>query len=97
VGLEDYERSGAANAARILVAVDAVATTNGIACDFVHVKVPAEGIAETTTVKGADLIGMASQNRCGLSILLLGSQATKVVSVSTIPVLVCRERCRSAT
>jgi nucleotide-binding universal stress UspA family protein len=87
-----------ANPARILVAVDAVATTNGMACDCLRQgRFLAEGIVETTTKKGADLIVMASQNRRGLSILLLGSQATKVVRLSTIPVLGCRSGCRSAT
>jgi nucleotide-binding universal stress UspA family protein len=33
---------------------------------------------------------MASHGRRGISRLLLGSQTTKVVTLSTIPVLVCR-------
>lgn len=37
-----------------------------------------------------DLIVMASHGRKGLSQLLLGSETTKVLAHSTIPVLVCR-------
>ena len=89
---ETYQRAAAANAARILDAVDAAAKTTGVAYELVHVKnkFPADGIVETATEKGADLIVMASHGRRSLSKLLLGSQAAKVVTLSTVPVLVCR-------
>jgi nucleotide-binding universal stress UspA family protein len=50
----------------------------------------AEGIIETAKARGCDLIVMASHGRRGISKVLLGSQATKVVSLSPVPVLVCR-------
>ena len=53
-------------------------------------KYPAEGILETAKESGCDLIVMASHGRRGISRILLGSQATKVVTLSAIPVLVCR-------
>ena len=37
-----------------------------------------------------DLIVMGSHGRRGISRLLLGSQASKVLAHSTVPVLVCR-------
>lgn len=51
---------------------------------------PADGILETAKAEGCDLIVMASHGRCGFSKLLLGSQANKVVTLSSLPVLVCR-------
>ena len=61
-------------------------------CETLHVKnqFPAEGIIEAAKAQGCDLIVMASHGRRGLSRLLLGSQANRVVTQSTIPVLICR-------
>ena len=89
--LHDYEKAAAANAARILGGVATAAKASGMACDVVHVteQFPAEGIVATAEARGGDLIVMASHGRRGLS-LLLGSQTYKVVSQSSIPVLVCR-------
>jgi nucleotide-binding universal stress UspA family protein len=57
----------------------------------VHVNdFPAEAILATATAKQCDLIVMASHGRRGVTRLLLGSQATQVVAMSTIPVLICR-------
>ncbi|HXF53214.1 MAG TPA: universal stress protein, partial [Hyphomicrobiaceae bacterium] len=51
---------------------------------------PAEGIIEAAKSTGCDLIVMSSHGRRGLSKLLLGSQATEVLTSSTVPVLICR-------
>ena len=51
---------------------------------------PWEGILRTARAKGCDLIVMASHGRRGLSGLLLGSETSKVLTHSKIPVLVCR-------
>jgi nucleotide-binding universal stress UspA family protein len=90
--IEDYEKAADESAAKILGAVAEAAKVNGVSCDTIHMKnsYPAEGILETAKTKGADLIVMGSHGRRGLSKFLLGSQATEVVSLSTIPVLVCR-------
>ena len=90
--LQDYEQAAAANASRVLAGVGAAAKASGVPCELVHVKdkFPADGIVETAAEKGADLIVMASHGRRGLSKLLLGSQASKVVTLSTVAVLVCR-------
>jgi nucleotide-binding universal stress UspA family protein len=63
-----------------------------VACDTLHVKdqYPAEGIVEAAQARGCDLIVMASHGRRGLSKLLLGSQATRVLTHTDVPVLVCR-------
>ena len=89
--IEDYEKAAAENAARILSGVSAAAKAVGVDCETVHVNdFPAEGIVETAQVRGCDLIVMASHGRRGLSKLLLGSQATRVLALSPVPVLVCR-------
>jgi nucleotide-binding universal stress UspA family protein len=88
----DYEEGVAAAANRILWGVSETAKKIGLACTTVHVKdkYPAEGIIETAKERGCDVIVMASHGRRGISKMLLGSQATKVVTLSPVPVLVCR-------
>jgi nucleotide-binding universal stress UspA family protein len=51
---------------------------------------PWEGILKAAKAKRSDLIVMASHGRRGLAGLLLGSETTKVLTHSKIPVLVCR-------
>ena len=89
--VEEYERAAAQNAARILADVAAQAQKLGVACETVHVtEFPAEGIILTAKDKGCDLIVMASHGRRGISRVLLGSQAVRVLTHSTVPVLICR-------
>ena len=89
---DEYEKAANANAARILAGVSASAAKAGVACATVHVKeqFPAEGIVAAAKAAGCDLIVMASHGRRGLSKLLLGSQATRVLTLSEVAVLVCR-------
>ena len=89
---EEYEKSAAESASRALASCVEIARKLGISCETLHVKdqYPAEGIVETAKVRGCDLIVMASHGRRGLSRMLLGSQASRVVTHSTIPVLICR-------
>jgi nucleotide-binding universal stress UspA family protein len=88
----DYEEGVAATANRILAAATEAAKKAGVSCTTVHVKDkhPAEGIIETARERGCDLIVMASHGRRGISRMLLGSQATKVVVLSPVPVLIYR-------
>jgi nucleotide-binding universal stress UspA family protein len=51
---------------------------------------PAEGIIEAAQAQACELIVMASHGRRGLARLLLGSQASKVVTLSPVPALICR-------
>jgi nucleotide-binding universal stress UspA family protein len=89
--VEEYERAAARNAARILADVAARAQELGVPCETVHVtEFPAEGIILTAKDKGCDLIVMASHGRRGLSRVLLGSQAVRVLTHATVPVLICR-------
>src|SRR3981081_3759808 len=87
--LDAYEKSAAENAARILGSVSKVAKKNEVACTVVHVKgdYPADGIINTGADKGCDLIVMGSHGHRGLTSFLLGSEATKVLTHSTVPIL----------
>ena len=49
---------------------------------------PWEAILDHAKTQGCDLIAMASHGRSGLSALLLGSETQKVLTHSSIPVLV---------
>jgi len=90
--VEEYEKAAAANAQKILERVNEAAQRIGIACETVHVRdqFPAEGIVEEAKARGCDLIVMSSHGRRGLAKFVLGSQATRVLTHSTIPMLICR-------
>ena len=51
---------------------------------------PWDAIVKTARTKKCDLIVMASHGRRGLAGFVLGSETTKVLTHSKIPVLVCR-------
>ena len=88
---EAYEKATKASAARILDEVRGEALTIGLECETLHVSnFPAEAIIETAKANACDLIVMGSHGRRGIARLLLGSQAAKVVTLSSVPVLVCR-------
>ena len=88
----DYDERMTAAGNRVLWTVSEAAKKHDQPCTTLYVKdrYPAEGILETAKSQGCDLIVMASHGRRGLSKLLLGSQASKVVTLSPVPVLVCR-------
>jgi nucleotide-binding universal stress UspA family protein len=90
--VEEYEKATAANAEKILSGVQAAATSLGVTCDGVHVKdqYAAEGIVEEAKARDCDLIVMASHGRRGIAKFILGSQATRVLAHSAVPLLICR-------
>jgi len=85
---EDCEK----RARKFLDAVALAARAAGVPCDTADVTAdhPYEGIIDTATSKGCDLIVMASHGRKGISGLVGGSETHKVLTHSKIPVLVCR-------
>jgi nucleotide-binding universal stress UspA family protein len=89
---EDYQKAMTSSAEKILQDVSTAASGKGVHCETVHVKdqFPAEGIIDIAKARGCDLILMASHGRRGLSRLVLGSQANRVVTQSTVPVPICR-------
>jgi nucleotide-binding universal stress UspA family protein len=90
--LADYDKCTDAAAERIFWSVHRIAKKLDQACTTLHIKdrYPAEGILEAQQAKGCDLIVMGSHGRRGFAKLLLGSQTTRIVTLSTTPVLVCR-------
>lgn len=89
--IAEYEKAAAESAAHILAKVAEEAGRFGLDCQTVHVTdFPADAIIATAKARGCDLIVMASHGRRGVARLLLGSQASKVLTLSTIPVLICR-------
>ncbi len=52
----------------------------------------AAGIAQTARDVGADIVVVGSHGRTGVSRLMLGSVAAKVVAESPVPVLVARQK-----
>jgi nucleotide-binding universal stress UspA family protein len=76
----------------ILAAAEQVARDAGVACDCLALvgNQPYALIIQAAESRGCDLIFMASHGRRGLSALLLGSETQKVLTHSTIPVLVYR-------
>jgi nucleotide-binding universal stress UspA family protein len=77
---------------KALAAVEIEARTAGVESGAVTVTAdnPWQGILRAARSKKCDLIVMASHGRRGLSGLLLGSETSKVLTHSRIPVLVCR-------
>jgi nucleotide-binding universal stress UspA family protein len=90
--VEEYEKAAAANAKRVLAQVTETAARIGVACETHHVKdqFAAEGIVDEAKALGADLIVMASHGRRGFAKVILGSQATRVLTHSMVPLLICR-------
>jgi nucleotide-binding universal stress UspA family protein len=69
------------------VAEQAGITAQGFTVEAVH---PWEAIIDQAKAQACDLIVMASHGRRGLSALLLGSETTRVLTHSPLPVLVVR-------
>ena len=88
---EFYDAQERVAAGRVKEAVDASlaagVTCQGFTVEAVH---PWEAILDHAKTQGVDLIVMASHGRRGLSALLLGSETQKVLTHSTVPVLVVR-------
>jgi nucleotide-binding universal stress UspA family protein len=72
--------------------VAAAAAAAGIACNGHTVEAlhPWEAILDHAKAQSCDLVVMASHGRRGVSALLLGSETQKVLTHSTLPVLVVR-------
>lgn len=87
-----YKQVTEREARKALAAIEIEARTGGVqyATTMLTADNPWEGIIRTAKSKRCDLIVMASHGRRGLAGLLLGSETTKVLTHSKIPVLVCR-------
>jgi nucleotide-binding universal stress UspA family protein len=72
--------------------IEKAASAAGIPFDLVHAAsdYPYDEIVRTANRRKCDLIYMASHGRTGFSRLMLGSQTSKVLAYSKVPVIVTR-------
>ena len=89
---EDYLKSTSDAATQNLKKIEAAAAAAGVPFKAFHAYQmhPWQAIIETAAEQGCDLIIMASHGRRGIAGLLLGSETKKVLTHTTIPVLVWR-------
>ncbi|HUA54733.1 MAG TPA: universal stress protein [Candidatus Sulfotelmatobacter sp.] len=87
-----YTAHAAKHADKALAMVAKAAAEFGVPCDTLRVEHSSiySAIIETAHAKGCDLILMASHGRRGVKAVVLGSETLKVLTHSTIPVLVYR-------
>ena len=90
--LQERQEDARSRANSFLEAAADVAAKLGVqvGTECVLDETPYDAIIETAKSQGCDLIVMASHGRSGLTALLLGSETQKVLTHSTIPVLVHR-------
>lgn len=90
--LSGFRRAIEREARHALAAFNAEARSRGVAATASSVigGEPWQVILRTARARKCDLIVMASHGRRGLAGFILGSETTKVLTHSKIPVLVCR-------
>lgn len=87
-----YERYAREAAKGILQRAQARAAELGVEAQakLIGSEHPDQAIIDTAAAEGCDLIAMASHGRRGMNALLLGSVTQKVLTHSSVPVLVLR-------
>lgn len=92
VGEDEYEEGSRRISDQALAHAKAAADAAGVPCETIHEvhDQPYRAIIDAAHARNCDLIVMASHGRRGVSALLLGSETVKVLTHSTIPVLVYR-------
>lgn len=87
-----YEDNAKRGAARVLDRAQKSAMDFGVSCHTVHIadERPAEGILKACQDQACDLIVMGTHGRGDFQRALLGSQTPKVVTLSSVPVLLIR-------
>ena len=79
-------------AEKFLRAAKDAAIASGVTCDVVQIEheQPYQAIIDTAAKRECDAIVMASHGRRGVAAIVLGSETVKVLTHSTIPVVVFR-------
>ena len=92
VNKREWEKGVAERARKVLDAVAAEAKAAGVKCETTHVfrDLPYAAIIDTSKKSGCDLIVMGSHGLGGFRQFVLGSETSRVLSHSKIPVLVYR-------
>lgn len=88
----EYQKGAEEYADAALRRAEAVAVDKGLECEKERIasEQPWQAIIEVARSKGCDLIVMGSHGRSGIGQLVLGSQTQKLLSHSSLPVLVTR-------
>jgi nucleotide-binding universal stress UspA family protein len=86
----EWDKRSKKTAARFLAAVEKEAKAAGVKYSGLSLDsvAPWEAIVEAAKKQKCDLIFMASHGRTGISGLLIGSQAAKVLAHSKVPVMI---------
>ncbi len=86
---EFYDAQERIASGRVKAVMDAAAAA-GVACEGATVEAlhPWEAILDGAKQKGCDLVVMASHGRRGMAALLIGSETSRVLTHSHLPVLV---------
>jgi nucleotide-binding universal stress UspA family protein len=89
---KEYKATATRNAKRVLAEAVRAAQALGVTCAEVIAtdEHPWQAILKTARNRKCDVIVMSSHGRRGLAGFLLGSETTKVLTHSKLPVLVCR-------
>ena len=92
VNKREWEKSVVERAVKVLDAVAAEAKAAGVKCETMHVfrDQPHVAIVDLAKKNGCDLIVMGSHGYGGFKQFVLGSETSRVLSHSKIPVLVYR-------
>ncbi len=92
IGEDEYEEESRRMSEKALDQVKMAAEAAGVPCETIREihDQPYRAIIDAAHALSCDLIVMASHGRRGISALLLGSETVKVLTHSTIPVLVYR-------
>lgn len=92
VGPQQHAAAEKQIARRHLGRIERAAARAGVKCDSVQAvsDYPYDEIVRAARRRKCDLICMASHGRTGFSRLLLGSQTSRVLALSKVPVLVVR-------
>jgi nucleotide-binding universal stress UspA family protein len=90
--IDGYDARMLALANERLARAAQIAEAEGVKCEPVLVRSfsPFEAIISATKEQGCDVVFMASHGRKGLAAVLLGSETQKVLTHSTVPVMVYR-------
>jgi len=89
---EQRDKQARDEAASFLAVVQKATDAVGVSCDTLVVKGhhPYDAIVDTANARGCDLIVMTARHRKGLAALIMGSEASRVLHRSSIPVLTFR-------
>lgn len=88
----EYRKSTERYAAKLLAKVEKIATAARVKFKGISVMddQPWRAIIKAAKRQGCDVVVMASHGRRGIAAVVLGSETTKVLTHSKVPVLVCR-------